>query len=139
MPLDNILYKINVHIKTKSVTLCLSNDLLCVLDALSAAPSALEGLRVQFCMKTGGPPPGQSVLVHLGQQHHRTLAKTTQILHFSARKSCLSTAAAKLIVRNEKKISDETGSQKKLRGGKYLSPSLENTQYKRNTPSNLAA
>jgi len=37
-------------------------------------------------VKTGGPPAGQSVPVHLGQQHaafrNRTLAKTTLFDHF---------------------------------------------------------
>jgi len=57
-----------------------------VRNALSAAPSASERPPVQFRVKTGGPPPGQSVLVHLGQQHaafkHRTLAQTA-LFHYS--------------------------------------------------------
>jgi len=58
-------------------------------DALSAAPGIRECLRVQFRVKTLGPPAGQSVRIHLGQQHaalsHRTLAETAQLVH------CLST------------------------------------------------
>jgi len=57
-----------------------------VRNALSAAPGVPERLRVQFRVKTGGPPSGQSVLVHLGQQHaalrHRTLAQMAP-MHFS--------------------------------------------------------
>jgi len=55
-------------------------------DALSAAPGVLESLCVQFRVKTIGPPAGQSVLIHLGEQHaalrHQTLTKETQLGHF---------------------------------------------------------
>jgi len=58
----------------------------CVRHALSAAPGAQDCLRVQFCVNTLGPPSGQSVLVHLGQQHaalnHWTLAETALSAHF---------------------------------------------------------
>jgi len=49
---------------------------------------------VQFRVKTLGPPPGQSVLVHLGQQNaalkHRTLAETALSAHFISTKNATS-------------------------------------------------
>jgi len=53
------------------------------------APRTQDCLRVQFRVKTLGPPAGQSVPVHLGQQHAtlrlRTLAEPAQLspIHFS--------------------------------------------------------
>jgi len=80
-------------------------------------------------VKTLGPPAGQSVLVHFGQQHtalnHWTLAETTLFLHSSTPKS--TTDCRRCLNSNEKYIQErkeKQGECKKI----YFTFSLRKSQ-----------
>jgi hypothetical protein len=84
---------------------------------------------VQFRVKTLGPPLGQSVLVHLGQQHaalkHRTLAETALSAHFISTKNATSDLRRCSTQTEAEERRDEEKKKRGARRKKFLLNAME--------------